>query len=224
MPKPIDSSALDLVNRTLGMAGGSSVQQTFLEDGVVSQTFDIMASAGRALSYIPESIAVAQLETTQTAAGTVATSVDPYLLGTNSVATIWNWPDPVPAGVDVWFLGCCMQAEVATDFVTGLLDIVGDQAGDGAWGESDGAAAPQAITFRFPVGAWNSIVAYGGISYGVNTQDAGHQLCSMRPPFRIRRGMSLDFRTTTNGVGPTELQALVMLGIFPVGAGRNAST
>lgn len=218
--KELDSVALQLVNKALGLAGGGA-QTTELEDGLVQQVLEVSHLIGRGRAPITDAIKWCVLETVHGAADDQVAAVDPYF--TNSTpGSSPNWPVPVPAGFDVWFFGATGRA-LSGNLDDGYLGMVGDMSGEkGDMGfsqnQAGGAATNAAI--RYPLQAWNNTTGLAGITFLRVLADSSATAGAYRP-VRIPRGSTIELRLLSQGAAV--LQAYILMGIFPVGLGQDAT-
>lgn len=216
--KQVDSVALGLVDKALGLAGTGS-QVTDLEDGIVNQVLEISVLAARARSQLgPEGAKICILETVHGAANNQVAAVDPYFIG-STPGSIFNWPVPVPLGLDVWLHAISgLEVTGGSNFSSGYVGIVGDQAGDGGWGTNQAGAAVTAVPMRIPIIAWGDIGEFGNIQFMENILNGE---LSILPGIRIPRGMTVEFRTTSANV--MTMQALLLMSLVPVGLAQSVS-
>ncbi len=196
MPKQIKSSALDGINRLLGLFGGRPSDRTELEDGLVTQTLDIQNTVRRSRTFEPsEGIYTAILETTHAAGTTEEAEIDPYAPG---VAQFFGYPAGVPKGFDVWVIDVSgrLTVGVLALYLGGLVflrspdDILGfgvDQAG---------AVLSGTLVSENHLAVYDDAKLHAGINI-VHTQTG-----ESRVPIgiRVRRGQTLVARTTSNGI------------------------
>jgi hypothetical protein len=219
--KELDSVALELVNKALGLAGAGA-QTTELEDGLLQQVLEVSGLIGRGRSPIGDAIAWAVLQTTHGGADTQVVAVDPYFT-TSSPGITYNWPVPVPAGFDIWLIGATgrnLGLLTASALASGYVGLVGDVQGDAAWAQRESGGAPGAVfPIRYPLVSWTGEATLGGQAFFVGDDN---DAAARNDPVRIRRGSTIECRLTSTGTAV--YQVAILLGLFPVGLGQDAAT
>lgn len=213
MAQKIDSDALAVVTKSLGLTGRGSQLTEFL-DGQLDQTFDVLPAIrrGRTLAST-EGIFTAILRNIHSAANSVTTTVRPYNI--DSVDAIAPWPAPVPEQFDIWLLEATVSREAgAGDMVGGLLDIQLDSQGFGR----DSAGAAVVGSAAIPLAFWDALATEGAVTMGIL---AGARGPIKRIGIRLPRinDPALTFRTTSDAAA--EFQADLILGLFPVSLGQD---
>lgn len=220
--KSIDSEALSLLNRSLGLAGSGS-QRTELEDGHVTQVLDIIPVARRGLTPPGTGGIFTALYSFSHGAGVTSESVtvDPYNI---AAATAPNqWPTPVPQGMDVWLLGMAGNIFSGTagnftsagSYLHGLWDEVAWSVDETGAYQGPGVVAP-VYTLAYWDTQTNFDAAFSVLFNSTNLQSF-YQLGR-----RIRRGETVQLISlAANAVG---VQFNLMLGLFPEGFGQDALT
>ncbi len=196
MPLKIDSIALKLLDRALGLAGAPQ-QQTFLEDGSVVQAIDIARLASRARA--PGQGWFANLSENAHGAGAsnLSTTIDPYA----PITTITRsaFPQTIPADLDVWlhWAGVVLVG-TAANFTEGSLLIA---PGLTNTGDLTGAGGPTAI-LSLPIARWDAVgnSAMATLT-GINSWEGsgGGGQSGVRLGIRLARGSTLLWQSRAGG-------------------------
>jgi len=216
VPKIIDSQALGVLNRALGVTGSSATQTTELEDGKVFQTLDITGVARRGRTQgNTGGLYRGLLRNIHTDAETLTSTIDPYNAGANATSP---YPPAMPQSFDVWLLGACVTRLSGGGTFTGSLKI--EQVEQG-WGVDDSAAAVVAEV-DMVVAFWNAINAGSATPFGVTQTREPWKRLGIRIPRRERlptAGIVLTFDSTSSLTATFDCS--VMLGVFPAGFGQD---
>jgi len=215
MVKRIDSDALHIVNRSLGMTGAGS-PVTELADGVVDQVLEVgqVARRGRALGpggglFYPT------IRNEHTDAESIRTNVDPYNVGTTGLVA--PYPNPVPPQFDIYLIGASIRsaAGTASGMTLSTLSIEVPTPAEG-WGLTDsGVAVLVAEPIRLVM--WNAMTT-DGTSFGIRAVNRGpHERSGLRLP-RVP-GMFLSFASVSTVTVSIDCQ--MILGLFPVALGQD---
>ena len=225
--KQLDSNALGLVDRALGLAGPGS-QQTELEDGLVAQTLDVTNLVARSRSPIQHGQKWAIIQNVHSTTSDALTAVDPYFIPGGAAPLVapygvqWNWPDPVPLGFDIWYLGCVTQVVTGTGFTEGYFGMVGGQVPAGAFGYTHSGIGITASTIRYPLQSWSGEALVGGILFGTAIASSQQVFATGQRGVRIPRGTTLEFRSRSSAA--ITVQAMPLLGLFPQALGQDVIT
>lgn len=211
--KTIDSGALTLLNRSLGLAGTGS-QLTSLDDGLVNQVVDVAGIVRRSRTF-GAGVFYAVFQNAHAAANTQISSVNVYAPGAVSVAP---YPGTMPDGYDVWVLGAAGLVTAGGNFSTGLLSIQALERQVGIAVDESGSLIAGTRSTEQGLVRWDSAVTTGGISPLLT--EAGEIFAPMG--IRVPEGATMRFRSTSGGVGT--FRAIVTLGVFPVGMGQDGVT
>jgi hypothetical protein len=214
--KTVDSLALGLVDRALGLAGAGT-QQTELEDGLVVQTLDVSRLVARARAPISDGIKTAIFQNVHGGAGQNETALDPYF-HTSSPGSNPHWPVPVPVGFDVWVLAVSADVNSVGNFVEAQFSVLGDHAGDAAFTQDSSGGAASASTIRLGFCHFDSARSIAGDPFLMTEQ--GDLI--VYPQIRVPRGMTLSWTTETTGAAV--MNCFCMMGLFPVGLNQDATT
>lgn len=217
MTKRIDSDALHILNRSLGMTGAGSAV-TELTDGVVDQMLEIgqIARRGRALGpgggmFFPT------IRNEHTDAEGIRTNIDPYNVGTTGLVA--PYPNPVPPQFDLYLIGASIRTAAGTSggMSAATLSIEVPTPAEG-WGLTDsGVAVLVAEPIR--LANWNAMASDGATTYGILATNRGpHQRIGLRLP-RVS-GMFISFASVSTVTVSVDCQMII--GLFPVALGQDA--
>ncbi len=213
--KRIDSDALSLVNRSMGLTGAGS-PQTELHDGEVFQTLDVARLVRRGRTVVGSGgLFTVNLENAHTGAQSLNTSVDPYA---QPVGVIPPYPSPVPLQFDIWLLWATIQRKSGSGSISALLDA--NFPGQG-FGEDDGGAAVVANDAQ-PLAHWDALVSEG-IQFLVL---AGSEQPRANLNFRMPRPTAADtsrFRFRSTSSATSTYAMTVVLGMFPTAMGQDGA-
>jgi len=206
--KAVDSQALVGLNRILGLAGAGS-SETFLEDGLLQQTYDVgdvvrrsRTEAGSAGWFY------GVWQNAHSGSGGVQSSIDPYAL--SAAEALNSWPAPVEAGFDVWLMYASMWRSAGSGALNaGVIQLAPD-ANMQCMSAGAGLETPQ-----IPVAFWDSIDGVSDYAWGLTEQG----LMNIDINKRLRRGTNITFRT--NAAAAATYQMTAVLGLFPAGMGQD---
>jgi len=216
MVKRIDSDALRIVNRSLGLTGAGS-QLTELADGVVDQMLEVgqIARRGRALG-VGGGLFFPTLRNEHTDAESIANTVDPYNVGTTGLVP--PYPNPVPQQFDLYLIGASVRhaAGTASGMSAATLSIEVPTPAQGFGLTDAGVALLVAEPIRLV--QWNAMTT-DGTSYAIKAVNRGpHGRIGLRLP-RVT-GMLLRFASVSTVTVSVDCQ--MILGLFPVALGQDA--
>jgi len=208
--KTVDSDALGVVNRALGITGNGA-QRTEFMDGVVDQTLDVAALVRRGRTQAgTEGIYTAIMRCINTDVNTISVSVDPYAVGTTGL--IAPYPNPMPMQFDVWLLA------VSLDRVSGSgamqvalrIDFLASQQG---WG-IDNLGAAVAVASTQLLAFWDAPVV-AGTTFGLLNQGGVYTKIGTRIP----RGAVIAMSSLSAATSTYDCQ--LILGVFPTALGQD---
>ena len=211
--KSIDSQALELVNRALGLTGAGAPLTEFL-DGFVDQTLDIGALVRRGRTLAKSTgVFFGLLRNIHGAADTQTSSFPPYTGGTGGIVP---YPSPMPLGFDIWVLAAFVRQLSGSGTFTGALMIDPNTTILG-WGVDQAGLAVNAIA-RMPLVFWDSLVTqtdeFALMEDGQPWAKIGIRL------FRLNRNdVRLLFSSTSSAIATFD--CFIMMGVFPVGLGQD---
>jgi len=215
MAKKVNSDALNVVNKALGLTGPGSQITEFL-DGQLDQVLDVapMIRRGRTLAST-EGLFTGIIRNIHVSDDSVATAVRPYNMVADEVVP--PWPTPIPDLFDIWILQATVSRESGTGTLVGaLLDTNWDSQ---AWGV-DSAGDPVVGSPALPLAFWDAQASEGAVTMGILNGTNGP---AKRIGMRLQRvgNPSLVFRTTSGGAAACEWQCDIILGLFPVALGQD---
>ena len=210
--KLIDSDALEIMNKALGITGRGA-QETELTDGVVDQAIDVVpiVRRGRTLAG-SEGIFTATIRNSHTGAATVTSPIEPYAVPT--VGIIPPYPDPVPVQFDIWLLQASIRQVSGAGTLVATLSI--RYPGQQGWGIRAGTvfvgvAQPHRLAF------WDALIS-DGTNFGIL---AGSQQPSAFPRTRIPRGGATELIFASVSSETAAFDCQMTLGLFPVALGQD---
>ena len=211
----VDSTVLSRVAKLLRLSTSGS-QLTEFQDEILQQVLDVGRTirVGAGLpQFQDDNYAVSSVTNVHTAANTVTTQWDPY----EFTATTDPSFDPLDTDFELWAV---MWAGIATvlaaEFGSGILRWDSDP--ELAIGSTVGAHS-------FPLQMWNSFNA--DQFPDVLRMSSSLNLFQLQPPttiqlpWRIPRGGSFAFATTSTGAGNPNFQLNMLLGVVPRGFGQD---
>lgn len=181
MSSEIDSSALLILNRALGLAGVGS-QTSILDDGNVNLVMEISEIVRRSRSLAGTTgWFTCIMRNSHPAAGALNTTVNPYNVagGSNTLP----YPDPVPIGLDFWILGASCARNAGTGTLDGgVLQFAPDNLNMG-WGIEDDGTTPIILAGAIDLAFWDGWDTSTGQPVGQNSiSGATYQRIMMRIP------------------------------------------
>ncbi len=213
--KRVDSDALGVVTRALGITGAGAPVTEFI-DGQLEQTLDIapIVRRGRALAAT-EGIFTGLLRNIHTDAESLVTALNPYSV-LPRVAAIAPYPAIVPAQFDLWLLGAVLVRTSGGGTLNATLTLQYNAQG---WGLDDNDAAV-AGNLTMPLGNWDTFLTQGGFTtYGIL---AGSDQPFLNLGLRIPRAGAPELSFFSTSSLTVTITAQVILGLFPVALGQDA--
>lgn len=211
--KKIDSDALDILTKALGLTGrGAPI--TELLDSTVDQTLDVVpiVRRGRTLAGT-QGLFTGIIRNIHAAANSIETGINPYTFGATGL--ISPYPNPVPPQFDIWLLGAILTRVSGSGTIRAILDAQYNTQGFGI----DSAGAAVVATNTMVLAHWDAFVSEG-IVFGVT---AGGELAYMpinlRLPFTGSPGLAL--RSTSSAAITIDCQ--ILMGLFPVALGQDGA-
>lgn len=212
--KTVDSDALGVVTRALGLSGRGA-QITELTDGVVDQSLAVndlvrrgRTQAGTAGMYI------GILENVHTDAETLESSIEPYLTPTGAIPP---YPSPMPAGFDIWLMAASVEQKSGAGTLSAALFVNPPDATQG-WGIDDSGVAVIGAIPPGPIAFWDSVVTqtreFGLQESGEPWARIGLRL--IRPP---RSNVEVRFSSTSTLTAT--FRCNILLGVFPIALGQD---
>jgi len=214
--KRINSDALVEVNRALGLSGAAP-GQTELVDDQIFQTLDIAAVARRGLTMASsEGIFHGILQNVHTDAESLNSEWRPYV--DVQAPQIGAFPNPMPAGLDVWLLAMSAREESGAGTPTGAVTMVMDVSHLG-FGVND-SGVPVSASTASTLARFDALVDEGGHTYFIRENGDPWWRGAVR--FPRGPGTRIQWRTTSTLTATYDLQLVV--GVFPTALGQDALT
>lgn len=215
--KQIQSDALVIVKRMLGLAGGLMDAPTSLDDGTVSQVLDVTSAlrrgrAGGAASGWFYGV----MQNVHPAADTQTSVIGPYAPTQTLVPVISAWPGQVPVGFDVHVIGGSIQRTAGAGALTGGSLFLAVAASDQAWGV-DQAGARVTASPAIIIARWTGLDTGSAIDIGITGDGSTFARMGLRMP----RGSSFNFRTVSAAAATYRLTLL--MGLFPESLGQDVA-
>jgi len=218
MSKEVDSGALLLINRTLGIAGRGSAQ-TDLDDGNLTQVIDVNPIVRRSKTLASfEGVYTGLLRNVHAVAGQLTSTIDPYALAVGAGA---GFPDVVPAqsALDIWLIGACVFRLAGAGTLDGATLETPHTAAQKAFGIDDSGVAVDA-SGSISLGHWDAILGT------VNTDPATTPQGNTWVPIGLRLARAstgLRFISDVAGASAT-IQCNMLIGVFPSGLGQDIAS
>lgn len=209
--KRVQSDALEVVNKSLGLTGAGA-PVTELLDGVLHQHLEVSPLVRRGRTQAATSgIYDAVMRAIAGSATTIDVTVDPYNVGTGVISP---YPDPVPPQFDVWLLAATLRIRSGGGSIISELFIDPPATAQGFGIDNTGTAV--VVSDPKPVAAWDAVVGGGSNNdFGTFNGDNVWQRIGMR----LARNTNLYFIITTGAAATYDCQML--MGIFPIALGQD---
>ena len=219
----IDTSALTVMRRALGIAGTGS-GHTELDDDNLSQVIDVVPISRRSLAF---GSGIWQMQMQFVHSNTTGRNIifDPYQPSTIAGGTPANkngYPTVVPQGFDVWLIAMSMTTNNATDFSSVTAGIITTASASGMMIKNVNGVftSPAGSAIEFPLAHWDTTdVMTNGTIAGLTIQ--GDLVAQVG--YRLRRGERISADSVTDGAGSTTNNLTLTLGLFPVALGQDVA-
>ena len=212
MARVIDSDALDILTKSLGLTGPGS-QNTELFDGVVDQSLDLVPIIRRGRTQAgKEGIYTATMRNSHTGAQTITGTALPYNIGVTPV--IAPYPNPMPAEFDIWLLAAAIRQVSGTGTISATLSL--RYPGQQGWGRTE-AGAFVGVAQAHRLAHWDTVVTVG-TNFAVL---AGTAQPTAFIGMRIPRGGSTELIFITVSSATSSWDCQLTLGVFPVALGQD---
>jgi len=214
MVKKVDSDALGILNKALGLTGAGS-PVTELADGVVDQTLDVAPIVRRSRTQAAtEGIYTGIFRNVHPGSGTLTATIEPYDLVLGGVRRP-PYPAPMPAQFDVWILSATLSRISGSGTIAAGIFLNYPVATLAFGIEDDGSAVTD--TPLTPLTLWNTFINVG-TNVGVFSGVSG--------PYdfirtRIPRVAGIEIRFVSVASALATWQAQIVLGVFPVALGQD---
>jgi len=206
--REIDSTALLLANRMLGVAGPGSAA-TELEDGILNQVLDVAPIVRRSRTLGGSGgWYYALMENVHLAANAQSSTLDLYA----AVGPINGYENPLPDRFDCWLMqASCRRIAGAGDLTDGVFSLNPAESQQGCGVDQAGAAFAGSSNMALAV--FDGIFT-GGIAINTLTNEANYKI-----GIRVPRGASIIWGTTA-GAAAT-FRGELAIGVFPVTTGQD---
>lgn len=211
--KVIDSDALGILNKALGLTGSGS-QVTELTDGIVEQNLDVgpIIRRGRTLAG-SSGIFVGTWRNVHSAANSVTSVLSPYALASTQARA--PFVTPVPPQFDLWVLRSTVVQISGTGTLSAVLNMVLPATMVGL--TTTGAG----VITTWPVAFWDSLITES-IEFGILAGSLGPiASCNFRLPRGPTNNVQMQFASTSSAAATFDLQ--VLFGMFPISLGQDCA-
>lgn len=213
--KQVDSDALGVVNRALGLSGRGD-DKTELEDGILSQGVDVAPMIRRGRTLQPsEGIFYGILRNIHSGSGLLTSQIFPWAADDNAVAP---YPRRVPVQFDLWLLYATAIRSSGAGTVSASLSMRMSGLSQG-WGANNLGAIVESLE-NTPLLHWTFNVALDDTFATLSSTTQPLQKIGLRMP---RVGVpSIIFASNASEAATWNCQ--VVMGLFPVSLGQDAIT
>jgi len=217
--KEIDSEALVLLRRGLGIAGVAG-PSTLLEEDAVIQTVDVGQFARQGLPPGKGIFNFLIRIITSVANPALTALIDPY--EPTAVAVDLSqapYPNPVPAAFDLWLINCGLQLDDST-FTSAQLQLIYPVGAIGVAGQNADSAT-NVVTAVTPASQAQTIAGWDSdfASVGRDVGTLGGTGILQPLGFRIIRGTTLQLRVSAGGINTVDCTILAAL--MPAAMGQD---
>ena len=214
--KLVDSQALGMVNKALGLTGTGAATTEFL-DSLVDQVFDVAPVVRRGRTPgITQGLFYATMDNVHGAADTLFTDVQPY---TDSIGVSAPFPSPIPDTFDLWLIASSVLQISGTGTLAGLLSVqYGDQFAAFSLDDSGAAVTPPA--FGHILQTWDTLTTIAGQEFGSNALSPD---VTKFHKIRLPRSQHthITFRSTSSAIAT--FRCALLLALMPVSLGQDAA-
>ena len=234
MSRTMNSQALVLLDRMLGLSGPGGEQYTTLDDGNVQQVLEISEVARRSLTPAGSSgYYTFNMQSHHSAILLINQLQDPYNLSeeiTLGVADINGWPVPVGRGFDIWLIGASIYTDKVADADWALLQLNVPSRYMALSSHQSNMAPPSQNandTARIILGRWDTWEAddseSGVVAIHAGLTENGSTYLPINQ--RLVRGTTIQLSTlATTYANNVRYYMDYILGIFPEGLGQDIAT
>jgi len=209
--KIVDSDALGVVSKSLGLTGSGAPVTEFM-DGVVEQTLDVAPIIRRGRTQASsQGIYTGVMRNIHGAANDQTSAINPFNVTTGAIPP---YPAPMPEQFDLWVFGASVTQISGTGTVVAALTLQFGAASQG-WG-IDSAGIAVVNNREQPVAFWDTVQTVVNPWLLMGTLGPWQRIGMRLPrnPF-----VQFVFRSTASAIATYELQLL--LGVFPVALGQD---
>lgn len=216
--KLIQSDALVLVNRLLGLAGGLMQEPTNLDESTLSQVIDIgailrRARCGGALTGWFHGV----MQNVHAVADDQDSSVLPYDAGA-AIPGQSAYPSPVPRHLDLHLIAATVERTAGAGALTGGGLLMTSPQVDQAFGVNQAGALVE-TDLPVPLVRWTALeTGAAALAIGISGDGSVYHRINLRLP----RDVTLHFFTTA--AAAATFRCGLVLGLFPEGLGQDVGT
>ncbi len=214
--KTVDSQALGIVTRALGMTGAGAPLTEFL-DGELLQTLDVgqLVRRGRTLAG-SSGIFMGAMRNNHAGADSQSSVISPYNVPTGAIAP---YPAVMPRGFDIWLLAAQAEQISGTGTFSGALFVT--MRGQQGFGIDQAGAAVVRDSVML-LAFWDSVVTEAR-EFGLLGGQFPFQAINLRLPRSTAAapGTELTWATTSSAAAVFDVQ--LVLGVFPISLGQDAT-
>jgi len=213
MPKPINSDALGVVNRVLGITGPGA-PETDLFDAELFQTLDVNDAVRRGRTQgATQGMYHAVMRNIHGAGSTIVNTVTPYDLAVGAIAP---FPSPIPNLFDLWLLAASVRRVSGTGTIGAALFMSYADRAQGFGIDDSGVAVVESQ--NHPIAFWDAVAAVSTAFLLQNGDRGPWARIGLRLP-RDLAGTEIIFQTVTSALATYDLQ--LALGLFPTALGQD---
>lgn len=206
--KRIDSDALGMLNKALGITGNGS-QFTELVDGIVEQNLDVTPIIRRGRTQTDTGgIYTAFLRNIHASGNSVTSVVPPYDLGASRAP----FPGPpMPPQFDIWLFNAWVVQLSGSGTLSAVLSLILPASRTGFSSTGGGLAQTMPLAF------WDAL-ATEGVEFGLLNGTRG-PMASIN--IRIPRGPGTDLQFASTSSAAATFDCFMTIGVFPAGLGQD---
>lgn len=214
--KTVDSQALGLVNRALGLTGSGAPLTEFL-DGQLDQTLNVTPIVRRGRTLAGSSgIFMGVLRNNHAGADSQTSVISPYNVPTGAIAP---YPEVMGRGFDIWLLKAQAEQIAGAGTFSGALFVT--LRGQQGFGIDEAGAAVVRDSVML-LAFWDTVVTEAR-EFGLLGGQFPLQHVGIRLPRSTAAapGTELTWATTSSAAAVFDVQ--LWLGVFPIALGQDAS-
>jgi len=218
--KPIESGALDLVNKALGIGGAGSAAETLLDDANVDQVLDVAPLIRRGLvPAATEGIFRGVLRTNHAIGDSQQAVWSPY--DEQLSRTIAPYTPPISDEFDIWLLRACVVVTTVSGTATCSLNMQNVRQGFGA----NQVGSATIVNSKIPLAFWDILHTVHDTTFmgtGNRNTEPWKKIDQRLPRLgETATRVQIFFMSEASG-GPSAYDCNFLFGIFPVGLGQDA--
>jgi len=213
--KRIDSDALGILNKSLGLTGAGS-PLTELADGVVDQALVVNEIVRRGRTVAGSAgLYACMMQNVNTDAETITNTVDVYNVpaGASSI-----WPVPIPEQFDVWLLGASARRQSGTGTITATFGIQLPARTQGFGIDDSGVAVAQVDPMALI--SFTGLISTATIDLNRSASNGPYKRLAIRIPRGTGASVGV-LRWSTVSSATSTWNLNMIMGIFPVALGQD---